>query len=207
MSGSVAGSQFDILDKAVAARAYELYARDWIYREDYDEWNTLYNQLQTFAQRNSNDSYVRSQWAAEEPRYVNAPKLLASKIRIANPQNYDNAISISGGCGCGSKLTPITNSPVNFGPLGHDGGLLQRGAIPTRGNQFIFGWPSGSIGDAARNLFNPTGVPYITPPSGIKQLAENVGHDTLTGILVAITLGVVLWTVHYMTKKKININA
>lgn len=204
MAYSVAGSQFDILDKAVAARGLELYAKPWIYRQDYDEWMTQYNQLRSFALSNSGDSYVSRQWKAEEPRYANAPALLASKIRVADPANYDTSMSVSGGgCGCGSKLTPFQSSPIDYRPFGGDGGMLQRGAIPTNTNSFFFG-PLGSAGDAARNLFSPSQIPFFAPPSAIKKLAEDVGHDTLTGILVALIVGGVLWGVHYLTKKKRN---
>src|SRR5260370_31338708 len=89
------GLQFDILDKAVASRGYDLLARTFIYRQDYDSWLRDYNQLASYGENNSDNPYVACQWAAEKPRYANAPSALYAKIRVANPSNYYTAIYIN----------------------------------------------------------------------------------------------------------------
>lgn len=195
------GKQFDILDKSLAARGYELLARPWIYRQDYDHWMTSYNQLEKYAEENSDNSYVASQWRDEKPRYANAPSWLLAKVRTANPANYNTAISISRrtSCGCnencGTKIPQLPYSPLSIGP-GNYGTSAGRGGT----NLFFGGGPS--VGDGLRNFFSPSNLPFFPNPQDDGKLVDK--KEITNGIIVALVVGVILWLVHYLTKKKLN---
>lgn len=195
------GRQFDILDKAVAARATELYNRQYIARQDYDSWTRDYNQLKSYALANSDNSYVARQWRDEEPRYANVPNWLQGKIRVANTSNYDTSISVSGknsSCGCGSQIPKFDFTPSTYVP-GNGGQIPSRG-----GSSYTFAGFPGSLGDNARNLFSPNSVPFFnTPDSGQNKLVKE--SDILTGIIVALVVGALLWGIHFVTKKKVSL--
>lgn len=187
------GKYFDILDKALASRGYELYARPWIARQDYDEWMADYGRLQTFAESNSDNSYVRNQWRDEKPRYVNAPAQLLAKVRIANPANYDTTIHASSDCGC-SNIPQLPYSPLSITPGSYGDGAGRSGS------NYFFGNP-GSLGDNLRTLFSPSSLPFFPNPTdnGNKLIDRS---EVASGVLVALIVGAILWAVHYFTKKK-----
>src|SRR5574341_300152 len=186
------GAQFDILDKALASRLHELLSRDFIYRQDYDHWMTGYNQLAAYARENSDVTYVARQWAMEQKNYQGWPERLAAKIRTANPVNYDTTISTSGKSGCddcwgGSKIPQLPYQGVG-GITINSTPMLPRTPTPLGG---------GSLGDSIRGLFNPP--PFFEPPQ--PPLIQKVKNDTVTGIIVALIVGGILWGVHYLSKK------
>jgi hypothetical protein len=191
------GAQFDILDKATAAHATNLYRKDRIAPQEYQEWLTDYYQVADFGNRYGGVAYVAKQWAAEAPRYVQIMDVLKSKIGVANPKNYDTRISISnsGQCcdGCsGTKIPTLPYTPV--GNYGGGGG----GSNPLRnaGNLFLSGDSnySPSIGDAMRGA-NP--LPFFEPPK--KPIIDKTSF--WTQILVAIIIGASLFGLHKLTKK------
>lgn len=188
---TIIGSQFDALDQALAARGLELYSRPSIYRQDYDEWIADYNRLESFANRYSYVPYVVRQWNAEKPRYANAPALLLSKVRIAqNLQTYDTSIPVDGGCNCfGSNALPSVNIPPST--------LGISGSHPA-GNYFFGG---NSLGDNARQLLSPNNLPFFPNPQGGGKIIDK--KEVFSGVLVALIVGVLLWGVHYLTKKKL----
>lgn len=182
------GAQFDALDKGVARRAADLLPRTTIAHQVYDEWITDLTQLSDFANANAGVSYVNRQWTSEIPKYQQIDDVLAARVVVANPANYDNRLPITGGrvsgCGCSDKgLTPYV--PGNYGS---GGGL---------GTSFFSGDTvlQQSIGDKLRG--NP--LPYVPVPSA----SQSVGTSVFTQLLVAAIVGLVLWGFHYLTKKKI----
>lgn len=192
-SDKAVGAQFDILDKALAARLHELLARPFIARQDYDAWMTGFNQLRNYANANSNVAYVASQWEMEQRNYQGWPERLLSKVRIANPVNYDTSISVRGNrgdCGC-SSIPQLPYSPLQI-PAGN------AGMIPTRGGSTIFlGGGTPSLGDSARGFFDPiSSIDLPMPP-----LLQEIKKDTMTGIIVALVVGAILFGIHHLNKK------
>lgn len=198
------GAQFDIFDKAVANRAHELMARQFIYRQDYDSFKTDYNQLANFARRNSDVAYVARQWADEEPRYRWVDSALQQKIRSGNPANYDTRISISStnlgccdGCSGDSKIPILPYSPVgNYGT----------GYIPTTGraggSQLVYNSAAPtSLGDMFRDLFGRKAQPTIT--GNDSQLIDESG--IFTGIITALIIGAIFYVIHLITKGKLSV--
>lgn len=188
------GAQFDILDKALASRLHELLARPYIARQDYDFWMTGYRQLEAYARENSDVAYVRSQWEMEQRNYQGWPERLLAKVRTANPINYDTSISVSGRGACSSSNIPqLPYSPLAIPPSTY-GGMPSRG-----GTNLFFGdtFAPQTIGDGLRGLFNPSDIPFLNPPT----ITEEIKRDTLTGIIVALVVGAVLWGIHSLRKK------
>lgn len=184
------GAQFDILDKAVAARFWELYNRpNGIYRQDVDTWRTDYNQLEAYARANSDVPYVARQWRDEEPRYSRAVEFLLTKVRAANPSNYDTTIRIHSGGSCGGTKIP----QLNYTPM----------QIPGSNYAPVAGRPPTilSLGDGVRNNFSGGTLPFFDSPSGF---SKEIAKDSMTGIIVAIVVGAIFWIVHSLSKKRAN---
>jgi len=187
-------NQFVILDKAVASRFWELYNRPGgIYRQDVDEWRTDYQQLASFAER-SNDPAVARGWAEEKPRYARSVEYLMSKVRTANPANYDTSIKVKGcaDCDCGSKPTPIPT--LSYTPMQIPGASGSPG-VPGRSPTIL------SFGDGLRNMFSPTPLPFLPEP---ESLPKEVAKDTMTGVIVAIVVAIIFWGFHFLSKKRAN---
>lgn len=189
---SAAQNQFVVLDKAVASRFWELYNRPGgIYRQDVDHWRTDYNQLRNFAET-SNDPAVARGWNEEKPRYSRSLEYLMAKVRTANPSNYDTSIKVSGcdGCDCGKTkipqldYTPMQIQPGNFSPVGSRPGTIL------------------SFNDGVRNNFSPSPLPFFNNPD--MPITKELAKDSLTGIIVALVVGTVLWILHSVTKKRAN---
>ncbi len=198
------GAQFDLLDKALAARSHELLNRSFIYRQDLDSWWTSYNQLEGYANRFSNVGYVARQWRDEKPRYAWVPDALASKVRTANPANYDTTISISGSskgcCGCGGGGTEVPQLP--YAPVGSYGAGYTSD-LPVRGGTSLFFGGNTSIpslGDALRDLFGQKPQPTMTGDYPDSKLIDESG--VFTGILTAIIVGAIFYVIHLVTKSK-----
>lgn len=186
---NAARGQFEILDKAVAERFWELYNRPFIYRQDVDQWRTLYNQLERFAESNSGDSWIARGWAEEKPRYANSVANLMSKVRVANPTNYDTTIKVKGcnGCDCGKTNIPVLPyTPMNIPP--GSGGTL----VPGRGGTML------SLGDSIRNSYSPGALPFFDEPD---TLPKQIAKDATTGIIVAVVIAIVLWGFHALKKR------
>lgn len=193
----LAGAQFDVLDKAVAARAADLMKRQTIPRQTYDEWVTDLTQLSTFANQYSGVSYVAKQWSSEIPRYQQIDNVLSQRITIANPANYNPVISVSGGGCCdGCSSTKIPTLP--YSPVGNYGGP-SLGGTPLRGSSSIFlGGDTvlnPSVGDLMRSNANP--IPFQQLPDA--PLIDK--SSFATQVLVAVVIGLGLWVLHTVTKK------
>lgn len=199
------GSNFDILDKAVAGRFFELNSRPTIARQTYNEWLTEYNQLAAYARNNSNVAYVARQWAAEEPRYRGTFATLQAKIVDTplvkyTPSLYNSDISIKSGgcCGCGSDNQLPTLPGTNYTP-----GTTN---IPQRpGTTIAVSTGSGfpSLGDLLRDLFGTpkaAEVPMINAPYPDSQLINESG--IFSGIITALIVGAILYVIHRATMKK-----
>lgn len=193
----LAGAQFDVLDKAVAARAADLMKRQTIPRQTYDEWVTDLTQLSTFANQYSEVAYVAKQWTSEIPRYQQIDNVLSQRITIANPANYNPVISVSGG-GCCDGCSGSRIPTLPYSPVGNYGGP-SLGGTPLRGSSSIFlGGDTvfnPSVGDLIRSNANP--IPFQQLPDA--PLIDK--SSFATQVLVAVVIGLGLWVLHTVTKK------
>ncbi|HEV7738619.1 MAG TPA: hypothetical protein VGO47_14760 [Chlamydiales bacterium] len=199
------GAQFDILDKAVASRYYELNSRQTIARQTYNAFLTDYHQLESYARANSNVPYVARQWLAEEPRYKNVfaslqSRIVESPVRVPyTPALYNSDISISSTSSCkpccgGGGLAALPGT--NYIP-----GTTTVNQRPGSGTVITSNMPQfPSLGDMLRGLFGvnkPQEVPNIEYPNS--PLINESG--IFTSIITALIVGAVLYIIHRATKK------
>lgn len=185
------GAQFDDLDKGVARRGADLLSRSTIAKQTYDEWITDLNQLADFASQYGGVSYVSSKWSAELPRYQQVDAAMQSRIVVANPNNYNPTVSISGG-GCCDDCGKTKIPTLPYTPLGNYG---SNGLGSTFfGGDTLFGTPS--LGDGLRANM----IPFQQLPSNPPLVDKS---NFITSLLVAVVFTGILWGVHYATKKKI----
>lgn len=203
MGASVQERQLVAMIQGTANRFHELYARPYISRQDYDSWVRDYNQVENFARQNSGDKRIYQHWYNEEkPRFARSAEFLQSKIRTANPANYNTAVSISGGgdcCECGSsKIPQLPYAPVgNYGG-GGSGSILPRGGS---GVNIFSDSPDISIGDMFRDLFGTGGNPNTGEYPDSKLIDQS---GIVSGIITALVVGGILWILHSVTKNKRN---
>lgn len=202
-SDRATGAQFDVIDKAVAARARELLSRQSLTLQDVQEWQTDYNQLASFGRLNSSVEYVARQWRDEEPRYANVVQYMMQKVTQPvkyTPRLYNENLSLSGNCcGCSSEKdgTQLTDKGGGGNTI-----IAPRGSTPFSGTSF----PAPSVGDAIKNFFGlPDVGHYGTPQISAPQSLGNDPIPTsnlLQYILFAGLLAVVLYAVWKVSKKK-----
>lgn len=197
------GAQFDILDKAVAARARELLSRDSVSIQDVQEWQTDYAQLAAYGRNNSDVPYVARQWKDEEPRYANVVSWLMQKVKAPvayTPRLYDARIPISGYdgcCGCSDSNQQLPTLP----PIDMRGNY--GGGVPTRAGT-IFNVP-GTVGDGIKNFLFPTAGQFQAPQIPLQQEQQQtklIDPGWISNsVIAAIVIGAVFFVIHYVTKK------